>query len=313
MTVLVTGANGFVGRWVVRALLAAGHSVVAAAGPDAVPRGDDAERRAVRWIALDLLDAESVRLAAAGSYDAVIHLAGLASGGDALKDPALAWTVNAGGTARLLDAFGQRRRAGDADPLVLLVSTAEVYRPATRPLVETDVLGPRSPYAASKRGAELAADETAARTALRVVTTRAFPHTGPGQDERFVIPAFARRLLEARKSGAKTVMVGNLDVTRDVLDVRDVASAYVELLRKGVPGEVYNVASGAGVTLTDLFERLARQIGVKAAPVPDPALLRPADVPYLVGDASKLRAATGWSPSIPLEHTIRDLVDAQAH
>jgi GDP-4-dehydro-6-deoxy-D-mannose reductase len=313
VTVLVTGANGFVGRWVVRALLAAGHTVVAAAGPDAAARRDDAERRAARWVALDLLNAESVRAVAGGAYDAVVHLAGLASGGEALRDPALAWTVNAGGTARLLDAFGQRRRTGDADPLVLLASTAEVYRPQMRPLVESDAIGPRSPYAASKRGAELAADETAARTALRVVTTRAFPHTGPGQDERFVVPAFARRLLDARRSGAKTVAVGNLEVTRDLLDVRDVAGAYVELLRKGVPGEVYNVASGSGVTLHDVFDRLARQIGVKAAPVSDPTLLRPADVPYLVGDAAKLRAATGWAPTISLDHTIRDLVDAQAH
>jgi GDP-4-dehydro-6-deoxy-D-mannose reductase len=286
---------------------------VAAAGPDAVARSVEADSRAVRWIALDLLDVESVRAAAAVPCDAVIHLAGMASGGDALRDPGLAWCVNAAGTARLLEAFGQRRRAGDADPLVLIVSTAEVYRPAMRPLVESDVIGPRSPYAASKRGAELAAEETAARTALRIVTARAFPHTGPGQDERFVVPAFARRLLEARRSGAKTVVVGNLDVTRDLLDARDVAAAYVELVRKGVPGEVYNVASGTGITLGVLFENLARQVGVKAAPVPDPSLLRPADVPYLVGDASKLRAATGWAPTIPLEHTIRDLVDAQAH
>jgi len=313
VTVLVTGANGFVGRWVVRALLAAGHSVVAAAGPDAVARSDDADARAVRWISLDLLDVESVRAAAEVPYDAVIHLAGMASGGDALKDPGLAWNVNAGGTARLLEAFGQRRRAGDADPLLLLVSTAEVYRPATRPLFETDPVGPRSPYAASKRGAELAAEETAARTALRIVVARAFPHTGPGQDERFVVPAFARRLLEAKRAGAKTVVVGNLDVTRDMLDVRDVAAAYVELMRKGVPGEVYNVASGEGITLASLFDCLARHIGVKAAPVPDASLLRPADLPYLVGDASKLRAATGWAPTISLEHTIRDLVDAQAH
>ena len=314
MTVLVTGANGFVGRWVVRALLAAGHTVVAAAGPDVVTTaGDNAECRAVRWIALDLLSPDSVRSAAAVGCDAVIHLAGLASGGEALRDPGLAWNVNAGGTARLLDALGQRRRAGDGDPLVLLVSTAEVYRPELRPLVESDAIGPRSPYAASKRGAELAADETAARTALRIVTARSFPHTGPGQDERFVVPAFARRLLEARRSGAKTVTVGNLEVTRDLLDVRDVAAAYLELLRKGVPGEAYNVASGTGVTLGDLFDRLARQVGVKAAPMPDSSLLRPADVPYLVGDATKLRAATGWSPTIPLEHTIRDVVDAQAH
>lgn len=310
MTVLVTGANGFVGRWVVRALLAAGHSVVAAAGPGTAAAAEGGQR--VRWIALDLLDATSVQLAAAAPYDAVIHLAGLASGSEALRDPALAWAVNATGTARLLHELGAGRRAGGADPLVLLVSSAEVYGSSNRPLSEADPLHPRSPYAASKRGAELAAEETANRTGLRVVTARAFPHTGPGQDERFVVPAFARRLQAARQAGAPAVTVGNLDVVRDLLDVRDVVAAYLALLASGTPGETYNVASGTGHSLRSVFERLAAIVDVQAVPQADPALLRDVDLPYLVGDASKLRAATGWSPAIALDTTLRDVVHAQA-
>ena len=310
MTVLVTGANGFVGRWVIGALLAAGHTVVAAGGPDiAMPRGP---QDGVRWIGLDLLSNESVRAAANERVDAVIHLAGFASGAEALKNPGLAWDINAAGTARLLQALGDRRAAGAGDPVVLFVSSAEVYGPSPRPLVETDPVRPRSPYAASKAGAELAAQETAARTGLRVVTARPFPHTGPGQDERFAIPSFARRLRLAKQLKARVVTVGNLDVTRDMLDVRDVAGAYLALLERGTPGEAYNVSSGSGQSLRAVFQQLAEMVGVDAIPETDAAYVRPADLPCLIGDSSKLRAATGWAPSISLDRTLRDLVNAQA-
>jgi GDP-4-dehydro-6-deoxy-D-mannose reductase len=280
------------------------------------PREDglsDAERAAVLWIPLELGDLRSVQQLAARPYDAVIHLAAIASGGDALRDPGVAWAVNAAGTARLLGEFGRRRRAGEADPVVLVVSTAEVYGTGNgQPLVETDPVSPRSPYAASKAGAELAALETRARTGLRVLIARAFPHTGPGQDERFVAPAFARRLRGARLAGARVVKVGNLEPVRDFLDVRDVAAAYTALIARGTSGEVYNVASGQGVSLQELFDRLAAIVGVKAIPEPDPEFMRPADIPVLVGESAKLRSATGWAPRIPLDQTLRDLVDAQA-
>ncbi|MEK7668423.1 MAG: GDP-mannose 4,6-dehydratase [Gemmatimonadota bacterium] len=314
-SVLVTGADGFVGRWLLRALLAAGHDVIGAVqpGPPRVDGLNEVERTSVEWLPLELGDVHSVRQLVAHPCDAVVHLAAVASGGDALQDPGHAWAVNAAGTARLLGEYGRRRAAGEGDPRVLVVSTSEVYgRGATRPLAETDPTVPCSPYAASKLGAELAASEIRERTGLRVIVARSFPHTGPGQDERFVVPAFARRLRGARLAGARAVKVGNLEPVRDLLDVRDVASAYLALLARGVPGEVYNVASGEGHSLEALFARLAAIVGVDAIPEPDSELVRPADIPYLVGDAGKLRAATGWAPTIPLERTLRDLVDAQA-
>ena len=314
MKALVTGADGFVGPWVVRALLAAGHGVVATAQPGQ-RRSDGltaAERAAVSWVPLELGDLASVRQVAGREYDAVIHLAAVASGGDALRDPGVAWSVNAAGTARLVGEFGRRRKAQETDPMVLVVSSAEVYGAgATRPRTEDDPVAPRSPYAASKAGAELAAVETRLRTGLRVVVARAFPHTGPGQDERFVAPAFARRLRGARLAKARVVKVGNLDPVREFVDVRDVAAAYVVLAQRGVPGEVYNVASGRGIALSDLFRRLADIVGVDAIPEPDPEFLRPADIPHLVGDGAKL-TRLGWKAAIPLERTLTDLVNAQA-
>ena len=143
---------------------------------------------------------------------------------------------------------------------------------------------------------------------------RPFPHTGPGQDQRFALPAFAQRLKVAKQSGARVIKVGNLDPVRDLLDVRDVARAYVALLERGAegPGAIYNVASGRGWSMRELLQQLAAVIGVNVVPEADPALMRPVDLPYLVGNAGKLARWTRWEPRIPLETTLTDLVHAQA-
>jgi GDP-4-dehydro-6-deoxy-D-mannose reductase len=313
--VLVTGAGGFVGRWLLPALVAEGHEVLGTRLPGEQPAGlpGFTDRAPVRWLPLDLRDSGSVREALAELPDAVIHLAAIASGAEARRDPGLAWEVNAGGTARLTDVLGEARARGDGDPLLLLVSTAEVYGSCTppHPRTEDETPAPISPYAASKLGAEVAAAEVARRTGLRVIVARAFPHTGPHQTDRYVVPAFARRLRAAKRIGAPVVKTGNLEPVRDFLDVRDVARAYVALLTRGVPGEVYNVASGTGRSLAAIFSALAERIGVRAIPEVDPSLTRAADLPHLVGDASRLRARTGWTPVIPFEQTLQDLVDAQ--
>jgi GDP-4-dehydro-6-deoxy-D-mannose reductase len=268
----------------------------------------------VTLLPLEISDSESVRAALRPPLDAIIHLAAVASGSEARQDPGRAWVVNAAGTARLVhSALLLRDRAG-VDPLVLVVSSAEVYgHGPAKPRVETDPLSPQSPYAASKVGSEVAALEAWRRASLRVVIARPFPHTGTGQSQLYVIPAFLQRLRAAREAKATQVPTGNLDPVRDLLDVRDVARAYIELLVSGAPGEAYNVARGEGVTLRELFRRLADLAGVNVEPVPDAALMRSGDIQYLVGDASKLNRATGWSPRITLEQTLREMVDAQAH
>jgi GDP-4-dehydro-6-deoxy-D-mannose reductase len=309
--ILVTGADGFVGPWVARALQAAGHEVVAALRPDGrrelIPAG-------VATVPLELRDPESVRAVARAPADAVVHLAAVASGGEALREPEAAWEVNAVGTARLAEAFGAVRRSARGDPVFLLASTAEVYgRGPDRPRVEDDPVRPCSPYAASKLAAEIAALEVHRRTGLRVVVARAFTHTGPGQDDRFVVPAFVHRLLAARAARAPVVKVGNLDPIREILHVADVADAYVALVARGAPGEIYNVASGEAVRLEEVLDRLMALVGHRVVPESDPHLLRPSDIPYLVGSAAKLRAATGWAPRFSLDQTLRAVVDAEAH
>src|SRR5207302_6787591 len=116
--------------------------------------------------------------------------------------------------------------------------------------------------------------------------------TGPGQDARFVVPAFAERLRFAKRVGARVVKVGNLEPVREFLHVRDVVDAYVRLLVRGQAGETYNVASGEGVSLEQLFDRLAGLVGVHPLTEADPDLVRGRDILQLLRDAAKLRGAS---------------------
>ncbi|KPJ86686.1 MAG: hypothetical protein AMS18_15380 [Gemmatimonas sp. SG8_17] len=315
MKVLITGADGFVGAALIRKLRTDGCEVVAGLRP-APGSTEESARRAslsdVRAIPLELLDQDSVRSAIAEGWDAVVHLAAVASGSDAQRDPLAAWSVNCLGTARIAHELGEARRGGQ-DPVFLVISTAEVYGAGPpRPRVEADPTEPCSPYAASKLAAEIAALEVHRRTGLRTVVARAFPHTGPGQDLRFVVPAFAARIRFARRIGAPVVTVGNLEPVREFMHVDDVASAYQLLIQRGNPGEVYNVACGRAISIRDLFFTLADTVGHRAIPEEDHQLIRPVDIPYLVGDATKLREQVGWEPHISLEQTLHEVVDAQA-
>jgi len=310
--VLVTGADGFVGQWMVRALLAAGHSVTGAVkgGRPAPGRLEAEEHSAVTWVPLDLADPASVDALAGLPVEGVVHLAAVASSVEAGRDPAHAWAVNAAGTARLVEALA----AGPTARRIVVVSTGEVYGPGeARPRRETDPVKPGSPYASSKAAAEIAALEAGRRSGAAVMVARPFPHTGPGQTTTYVAPAFLDRIRFAQRTGAVAVKTGNLDPVRELLDVRDVVAAYLLLLERGRAGEVYNVARGEGIAIGELFERLARIAGVRVLPEPDPSLLRATDVPHLVGDPAKITAETGWHAARPLDDTLRDLVDAQAH
>jgi GDP-4-dehydro-6-deoxy-D-mannose reductase len=314
--VLVTGADGFVGRHLVRHLLGAGDQVAAGCRPGGrqvdwsvgAPAGGKVEE-----FPLELADDASVRSALARSPEAVVHLAAVASVRQAQADPGVAWDVNASGTARLVAAAADLRLAGKGDPMVLVVSSGEVYGTGVGAArQETDALQPVSAYAASKVGAETAALEAWRRAGLRVVIARPFGHTGPGQAPDYAVPSWVVRLRAARASGAGQVQVGNLAPVRDLLDVRDVVAAYRLLLRDGASGEAYNVARGEGLALAAVFRRLAELMGLAVEPVADPALVRRTDIPHLVGDSTKLRRATGWAPAISLEQTLQGLVDAEA-
>jgi GDP-4-dehydro-6-deoxy-D-mannose reductase len=309
---LITGADGFVGRWLTREALQQGWEVVLVIGPGgAHPSGwlTPAQAGYVTHLDADFTSEADLQRVAQVPVDAIVHLAAMASGAAARKDPTGAMQVNLKGSARLLNEV---ESAGHR-PRFLFVSTGEVYGAGHHgPITEEAELNPASPYAESKAAAEVALTTYAVSRGSPLIIARPFTHSGPGQAPMYVLPGMVQRLREAKRTDQQEIPVGNLDPVRDFLDVRDVVRAYLLLLKHGVPGEAYNVASGVGHRLGDCFAALARIVGVDAVPVADASLVRPADISVLIGDPSKLHAATGWTPQIPFEQTLQDLVDAQA-
>ena len=289
--VLVTGSRGFVGTWLLRHLADAGDEVV----------GLDTE--------VDVTDPAALSAAVEKiAPDAVCHLAAQASVGRSWAEARATFEVNTVGALNLLDAAGALARP----PRVLLVSSAEVYGRVAAdelPIREEHPFRPASPYAASKASAELLGLQAWLGSGLEVVRVRPFNHTGPGQVPDYVVPALARQVAEAARSGADHLSVGNLAARRDLTDVRDVVRAYRRLLTDGRPGEVYNVCRGESVLIEDVARRLLALAGVDLPLVIDPSRMRPVDVPDLRGDPSRLRETTGWTPTIELDRTLQDVLD----
>jgi GDP-4-dehydro-6-deoxy-D-mannose reductase len=282
-SIAVTGAKGFVGV-----------HLLARLGPRAIS------------LDADVTDADTLAQAVAeASPESVVNLAAASSVAASWTDAGEPWRVNALGTVNLLDAV----RSHAPGVRVLVVSTGDVYGQADElPTPETAPFRPTSPYAASKAAAELAADQFA-RAGSDVVVARAFQHEGPGRDERFAVGSWAGQIARAEETGRGTVLVGDLSPRRDITDVRDVTRAYEALLDRSVPAGTYNVASGHAVAMREVLDILVSLARCPIEVEEDPSRFRASEVSELSGDSSKLRAATGWTPTIPLEQTLADALD----
>jgi GDP-4-dehydro-6-deoxy-D-mannose reductase len=290
---LVTGVSGFVGHHLVEHLRAMGDDV------EGCDRADGS---------VEISDLASVkRVVERVRPEVVYHLAGWSDVGGSWAAPVEVFRANAEGTLNVLLASAE---AGVER--VLAVSSADVYGIVSEdelPITEDAALRPVTPYAASKVAADYLALQAWLGGGLPVLRARAFNHLGPGQMPRFVAPALAERIARNEIDGGTVVPVGNLTARRDFTDVRDVVRAYRLLIERGEPGEAYNVCSGRAVSVQELAEALLTMARRPMELTPDPELERPVDVPVLLGDYSRLRAATGWAPTIPLEQTLEDLLD----
>jgi GDP-4-dehydro-6-deoxy-D-mannose reductase len=298
----VTGASGFVGPHLGAALAAAGCEVWTT---DRSPGG-----AAYRHVVCDLGDAAAVRnLVEAARPEWIFHLASQSSVAHSFDHARDVLVGNLGAACNLLEAV--RQCAPEARMLV--VGSAEQYgnvAESAQPIREAQPFRPASPYAVSKVAQEYLALQYADAWGLDVVLARSFNHSGPGQSDRFVLPAFARQIAACEAGLQEPVLrVGNLDVRRDFLDVRDVVRAYLLLMQRGERASAYNVCRGEAYRVRDLLDALLVRSRVALRVETDPARWRPADLPALRGDSGRLRAATGWEPSIPMETTLGDLLE----
>ena len=318
-TALVTGGGGFVGQWLIRALLAEGWSVTSA-GLSTSPQPAllaQAERDRVTWCRVDIRSAPDIEdTLGRCSPDAVFHLAGVSYVPEAQQSPAETYEVNVLGTVRLLAAVVRERRERRVDPVVLVVGSGMQYGRHSAdelPLAETAEQRPQDVYAASKAAQEIVALQTFRAEGVRVVCTRSFNHSGIGHAEHFLLPALVRRALALAPRERPELRMGNLDSVRDYLHVQDVVRAYLLLVERGTPGDVYNVASGVGVSVRDLVSDVLLRVGRTAEITTDPTLVRSADVPALIGSPAKLQRATGWRPVRTRADIIDDLIHAATH
>ena len=308
---LITGITGFAGSHLAEYLLSLGNCEV---------------HGTIRWRSrteniehlkgkiylhdCDLRDAYSVnQLICSLKPDRIYHLAAQSFVPMSWTAPAETFVTNVIGQTNIFEAV---RTCGCQCRIQLACSSEEygLVLPDEVPIKETNPLRPLSPYAVSKVAQDLMGYQYHQSYKMFIIRTRGFNHTGPRRGEVFVTSNFARQIAEIEKGRREPVVyVGNLEAVRDFTDVRDTVRAYYLILEKGIPGEVYNVATGKGHKIAEVLEILKVFSKVKFEIRQDPKRLRPSDVELLIGDPGKLKKATGWEPQIPFEKTLEDLLN----
>jgi GDP-4-dehydro-6-deoxy-D-mannose reductase len=295
---LITGASGFVGP-VLRARLE-GH------GWETLCCGQAGEGGLTPCDVTNPAQVAEV-VASGGPFTHVFHLAAMTFVPTAHNDPSGAMAVNLLGTIHLTNVL----RALQPAPRLLFIGSAESYgAPAHLPMTEEHPLQPGNPYAISKAAADHYCAYLSRTTPLDIVRVRPFNHSGAGQSDRFVLSSFARQVAEMEAGlRPEELHVGNLDAQRDFLHVADVVAAYEALALRGRPGEAYNVSSGKARAVREALDALLGLTSARPRILPDPARMRPADVPVMYGSHDKISADTGWAPTRGLVDILQDLLD----
>lgn len=300
-TILVTGATGFVGQHLLALLLAQGCAVTAVlqpATPATLPAG-------VATATADVTDTAAMSaVLQAHQPDLIFHLAGLVRG----QDTAALWRVNVQGTEAVLEAASQLA----TPPRVVIPGSAAEYGllVGDQPVTEMAQTRPLGSYGVSKVAQTLLALGYAWRGQVPVVVGRVFNITGPAEPAAMLGGAMAAQIVAIERGEQEPILrVGNLSPTRDYVDIRDMVQALWLLGQQGQAGEIYNICSGQAVQVAAVVEQLVALGRVPITIQPDPARQRPSDIPHCVGDSTKLRAATGWQPTLNLTTSLADLLD----
>jgi GDP-4-dehydro-6-deoxy-D-mannose reductase len=301
--ILVTGAAGFVGAYLVELLAAEGAEVVGWQRPGTTPLTD----ARIRWTEVELMDALAVQRALGDLRPAAIyHLAGSAHVADSWLHTRETFEGNVLAAHHVIQGL---LRHG-LRPRILLSGSATIYKADPEPLTEESALGPSSPYGVSKLAQELVGAQAWTEHQIPVLLARSFNHVGPRQTPAYVAPAIARQIALIERGDLPPVLrMGNLDPARDVMDVRDTVRAYLLIMQGARPGTPYNVCGGRAIRIGDLVDLFRSRAKVSISVEIDPTKVRPVDTPRVCGSHARLTQETGWMPRVTLEETVDDLLE----
>lgn len=238
--------------------------------------------------------------------DVIFHCAGAAHVGSSWERAVDTFATNVRGTHILLEAV----RRSQLTTRIVITGSALVYRQSSLALSEGAPLGPSSPYAVSKLAQEQLGIRLAEEDGCKIILARSFNHHGPRQSPSFAASGFARWIARIEAGQVEPVIhAGNLDAVRDLTDVRDVVRAYRMLANQGISGRIYNVCSGRAYSIREVLDRVIALTQVKVRVQLNPSKFRPNDTPVLLGDSTRIRSEIGWTPQVPLNQTLSDLLD----
>jgi GDP-4-dehydro-6-deoxy-D-mannose reductase len=312
VNILITGISGFVGSYLAEYLSEkfSDASIFGTIRWRSRTENLVALNGKIKLIECDLKDFSSVKLALEQSKpDYIFHLAAQSYVASSFHAPQDTLITNLTSELNIFEAC----RALKMFPIVQIAGSSEEYGlvyETELPIKEENALRPLSPYAVSKVGQDMLGFQYFKSYKLPIIRTRAFNHSGPRRGYVFVESNFSKQVAEMEKGIVPPVLkVGNLSAIRDYTDVRDIVKAYWLAAEKGEPGEVYNICSGKGYAISAIVEMLQKLSEVKIAIESDLSRMRPSDVPVLIGDCSKFKSRTGWSPEIRFEKTLEDILN----
>ncbi len=312
MRVLITGIGGFVGSHAAELLVATGVEVHGTVLQNEALRNINHLRKSLTLHQADISDAGRVNsLVQSIQPERILHIAGQAFVPASLQNPMETFQANLLGGLAVLEAARNQLRTTGKSPAVLIVSSGEVYGRVAEsqlPITENLPLSPNTPYAASKASLDMIAQQYANCFGVNVTIVRPFNHAGPRQSPSFVVSDFAKQFAEIEYGKREPIIrVGNISVSRDFTDVRDVVRVYWLLFERTTEDIIFNVSSGTAVVIKQILVMLEEISGVQVDVVPEQERIRSYDVPLVVASNERLKNATGWQPKISFRQTLQDV------